>query len=62
MYTATLRPQSESQMIYSHASGSYCMSVTVFARMPGESYRRQIRFLLLCLFDVFRALINSLVC
>ena len=33
----------------------------VFTRMPGESYRRRSRFLL-CLCDVFRALINSLVC
>ena len=29
--------------------------------MPGESYRRRLRSLLLCC-DVFRALINSLVC
>ena len=63
VHTATLRPQSESQMIYSHASGSYHMRVTVFAGMPGEiCYRRQIKSLLLRLFDVFRALINSLVC
>ena len=34
----------------------------VFARVPGESYRRQLRSLLLYLCDVFRALINSLVC
>ena len=34
----------------------------VFTRMPGESYRRQLRSLLLYLFRVFRALINSLVC
>ena len=33
----------------------------VFTRMPGESYRRQLRSLL-CLRDVFRTLINSLVC
>ena len=33
----------------------------VFTRMQGESYRRQLRSLLLCLCDVFRALINSLV-
>ena len=32
----------------------------VFTRMPGESYRRRLRSLLLCLFDVLRALINSL--
>ena len=31
-------------------------------RMPGESYRRQLGSLLLYLCDVFRALINSLVC
>ena len=31
-------------------------------RMPGESYRRRLRSLLLCLCWVFRALINSLVC
>ena len=32
----------------------------IFTRMPGESYRRRLRSLLLCLCDVFRALINSL--
>ena len=30
--------------------------------MPGESYRRRLESLLLCLIDVFWALINSLVC
>ena len=34
----------------------------VFTRMPGESYRRRLRSLLLYLCDVFRAVINSLVC
>ena len=34
----------------------------VFTRMPGESYRRRLRSLLLCLCDVFRALINLTVC
>ena len=34
----------------------------VFTRMPGESYHRGLRTLLLCLCDVFPALINSLVC
>ena len=34
----------------------------VFTLMPGEIYGRQIRSLLLCLCDVFRAIINSLVC
>ena len=34
----------------------------VFTRMPGESYRRLIRSLLLYLCYVFRALINSLAC
>ena len=34
----------------------------VFTRMPGESYRRRLGSLLLCFCDVFRALINSLVC
>ena len=34
----------------------------VFTRMPGESYRRRFRSLLLYLCYVFRALINSLVC
>jgi len=33
----------------------------VFTRMPGQSYRRRLRSLLLSC-DVFRALINSLVC
>ena len=34
----------------------------VFTRMPGESYRRRFRSLLLYYCDVFRVLINSLVC
>ena len=34
----------------------------VFTCMPGESYCRQLGSLLLCLCDIFRALINSLVC
>ena len=34
----------------------------VFTRMPGESYRRRLRSLLLFLSYVFRALINSLLC
>ena len=34
----------------------------VFTRMPGESYLRQLRSLLLRLCDVFQALINSLTC
>ena len=35
----------------------------VFTRMPGESYRKRLRFLSLCLCDVFfQALINSFVC
>ena len=34
----------------------------VFTRMPGESYRRQLRSLLLYLCYIFRALINFLVC
>ena len=34
----------------------------VFIRMPGESYHRQLRSLLLCLCDVFQVLISSLVC
>ena len=34
----------------------------VFTRMPGESYRRRLGWSLLCLCDVFRALINFLVC
>ena len=34
----------------------------VLIRMPGESYRRRLRSLLLYLCQVFRALINSFVC
>ena len=34
----------------------------VFTRMPGESYRRRIRSLLLSLYYVLRALVNSLLC
>ena len=34
----------------------------VVTRIPGESYHRQLRSLLLCLCDVSRALINSLAC
>ena len=46
-------PQVEFIYIYIHL---------VFIRMPGESYRRRLRSLLMCLCDVFPALINSLVC
>ena len=34
----------------------------VFTRMPGESYRRRLRSVLLYLCYAFRALNNSLVC
>ena len=34
----------------------------VFTGLPGESYRRQLMSLLLCLCEVFQVLINSLVC
>ena len=34
----------------------------VFTRIPGKSYRSRFRSLLLHLCDVFRALVNSLVC
>ena len=34
----------------------------VFVRMSGESYRRRLRSLLLCLCDIFRALMSSIVC
>ena len=34
----------------------------VFTRMPGESYRRRLRSLLLCLCCMFGALINPFVC
>ena len=34
----------------------------VFTHMLDESYRRQLGSLLLCLCNVFRALINSLLC
>ena len=34
----------------------------VLTRMPGESYCRQLRSLLSCVYDVFRALINYPVC
>ena len=35
---------------------------TCFTRMPGESYRRRLGSLLLYLRNVFRAIINFLVC
>ena len=34
----------------------------VFTRLPGESYRRRLRPLLLCLCDIFWVLINSCAC
>ena len=34
----------------------------VFTRMPGKSYCRRLRYLLLCLCDILRTLINFLVC
>ena len=36
------------------------MYLVYFTHMPGESYRRRLRSLLLCLCDVFPELINSL--
>ena len=44
------------------ASGGVEFMYLVFTCMPGESYRRRLRSLLLYLCDVFRAIINSLVC
>ena len=38
------------------------MMYFVFTRMPGECYRRRLGAFLLCLCDVFPALINSLAC
>ena len=46
----------------SHEQQTVMWMYLVFTRMPGESYRRWLRSLLLYLCDVFRALINSLVC
>ena len=40
---------------------SLCTLYYVPTRVAGESYRRQVRSVLLCC-DVFRVLINSLVC
>ena len=41
--------------------GGVHVAYLVFTRMPSKSYRRRLEFFLLCLCDVFRALINSLV-
>ena len=57
-------------LVFTRMSGeSYRRSVPlvefmhlVFTCMPGESYRTRLRSLMLCLCDVFRALINSLMC
>ena len=38
------------------------LTFLVFTCMPGESYRKRPRSLLLCLCDILRLLINSLVC
>ena len=49
----------------SHATWEYPLMEFMyfaFTRMPGESYCRILRSLLLCLCDVFRAQINSHVC
>ena len=35
------------------------MYPNIFSRMPGESFRRRLTSLLLCLCDIFRALSNS---
>ena len=43
------------------ARGSSTFMYLVFTRIPGKSYRRQLWSLLLCLCDVSRALINSLI-
>ena len=53
----------------SHTAPELCEDVPLLefvylvftTRMPGESYRRRLGSLLLCLCDVFRALISSLV-
>ena len=39
-----------------------CFCFCFLYRMPGKSYHRQLRSLLLCLCDVFQVLINSFVC
>ena len=52
-------------LVFAHMSGEYPLiefMYLVFTRMPGESYGRILRSLLLCLCDVFRAQINSFVC
>ena len=45
-----------------HASKYRVHKLHNFTRLPGESYRGRLRSLLLCLNEVFQALINSLVC
>ena len=42
--------------------GIYILIYLVFTRMPGESYCRRLRSLLLCLCNVIGALINSPLC
>ena len=56
-------------MVISWGHSKWCPDVPlvefmylVFTRMPGDSYHRWLRSLLLCLCDIFQALINSLAC
>ena len=49
--------------IYTHANVPLVeFMYLAFTRVPGESYRRRLSYLLLYLCYVFRSLINSLVC
>ena len=68
-YACMCTPVSSVPEIEGHMGPSVLMNIPLvefvylaFTRMPGESYRRRLGSLLLCLCDGFRALINSLAC
>ena len=56
------QPQSELSQIWIEDVSLVQFTYLVFTHMPGESYSRRLRSLLLYLCYVFRALNNSLVC
>lgn len=62
MLTGILNGLSQSQRLMKEDVPLVEFKFLVFTRMPGESYYRQPRSLLLCVGDIFQVLINSLVC
>lgn len=62
MLTGIVNGLSQSQRLMKEDVPLVEFKFLVFTHMPGESYYRQPRSLLLCVGDIFQVLINSLVC